>query len=265
MSDRDIPSNLRSFQLRVWDWCRACFQRPDALSPEQRAFRFIEEAIELVQAIGTSREDVQRLVEYVYGRPAGCDTQEVGGVMVTLAALSQSRYLDMQAWGEEELRRCIANMDRIRAKDLVKPERSPLPGNLQVETGPEPSPDMAHLDAVQLRRIIDRHIRWRATALRLLEQVNTGYEGEWPEIAEFVRNSTTAPLVQSPPKAAACNHDLQDPAKTLKATLAPHFGWRCTVCGDEWFPEKTSPEPCCNQVAGNGDHEAHCPNYPRES
>jgi hypothetical protein len=30
-------------------------------------------------------------------------------------------------------------------------------------------------------------------------------------------------------------------------------------------PQKTSPEPCCNQVAGNGDHEAHCPNYPRES
>ncbi len=65
---------------------------------------------------------------------------------------------------------------------------------------PAPQADMAHLDAVQLRRIIDRHIRWRTEALRLLTQVNTGYEGEWPEIAEFVRNSTVVPVIQSPVK-----------------------------------------------------------------
>lgn len=36
--------------------------------------------------------------------------------------------------------------------------------------------------------------------------------------------------------AALCNHDLESPDKTLKATLAPHYGWRCTVCSAEWYP-----------------------------
>lgn len=35
-----------------------------------------------------------------------------------------------------------------------------------------------------------------------------------------------------------CDHDLDSPTKTLKATFAPHFGWRCTVCEGEWYPEK---------------------------
>lgn len=143
-------SNLRSFQSRVWSWCIECFQRPDSLSREQRAFRFMEEAIELVQAVGTSREDVLRLVDYVYGRPPGSDAQEVGGVMVTLAALSQACVLDMEAWGEEELRRCVANTEKIRAKDLAKPQRSPLPGNA-VETAGK------HADLV--RAIFARHDR----------------------------------------------------------------------------------------------------------
>lgn len=34
----------------------------------------------------------------------------------------------------------------------------------------------------------------------------------------------------------ACNHDLDSPKKTLKATLAPRYGWCCTVCGGEWYP-----------------------------
>lgn len=47
-----------------------------------------------------------------------------------------------------------------------------------------------------------------------------------------------------PQKAAAplCNHDLQSPDKTLEATMAPHYGWRCTVCKAEWYPEKGSEQ-----------------------
>jgi len=38
------------------------------------------------------------------------------------------------------------------------------------------------------------------------------------------------------PSSVQCNHDLQSPDKTLKATLAPDYGWRCTVCKSEWYP-----------------------------
>lgn len=56
----------------------------------------------------------------------------------------------------------------------------------QSEPEGDPMPDMAHLDVVQLRRIIARHVRFREEAVRLLQQVDTGYEGEWPEIRQFL-------------------------------------------------------------------------------
>jgi hypothetical protein len=117
------------FQGRVYDWMAGCFVRPDALLLPQRSFRFIEEALELVQASGTGREDVLRLVEYVYGRPAGSVAQEIGGVMVTLAGLSTSAGLSMSHAANAELARCRENTETIRAKDLAKPQRSPLPGS----------------------------------------------------------------------------------------------------------------------------------------
>jgi hypothetical protein len=119
---------MKPFQDRVQDWMRRCFTRPDSMLPEQRAFRFIEEAVELVQATGTSRADVLRVVDYVYGRPVGVVGQEIGGVMVTLAGLANSVDRSVDGCAEVELERCIANTAKIREKDLAKPQRSPLPG-----------------------------------------------------------------------------------------------------------------------------------------
>jgi hypothetical protein len=112
-----------------------CFVRPDAMLPEQRAFRFIEEAVELVQAVGTSKADVLRVVDYVYGRPVGVVGQEIGGVSVTLAGLANSVDRSVDGCAEVELERCIANTERIRAKDLAKPQRSPLPGSVEQNGG----------------------------------------------------------------------------------------------------------------------------------
>lgn len=127
-----------TFQARVLEWMRSCFSRQDALHPAQRSFRFLEEALELGQAVGTSREDAQRLVEYVYARPTGQSSQEGGGVMVTLAGLLGSLGFDLTECAEGELRRCIDNTDKIRAKDLAKPERSPLPGSSEKANAVQP-------------------------------------------------------------------------------------------------------------------------------
>lgn len=57
------------------------------------------------------------------GEPA----QEVGGVMVTLAALCLANGLDMHAAGETELARIWTKVEAIRAKQAAKPKHSPLP------------------------------------------------------------------------------------------------------------------------------------------
>jgi NTP pyrophosphatase (non-canonical NTP hydrolase) len=129
-------ASMRDFQSRVLYWMVRCFTRKDAFTPEQRAFRFIEEALELVQAVGTSREDVLRLVDYVYGRPVGNVIQEIGGVMVTVAGLASACSVPLDDCAENELARCGANTEQIRAKDLAKPERSSLPGSAPTVNSP---------------------------------------------------------------------------------------------------------------------------------
>lgn len=97
---------------------------------QRLAYRFAEEALELVQACGASKEDVLRLVEYVYDRSMGEPAQEVGGVMVTLAALCFCNQIDLGSAAETELERVWQKIEKIRAKQAAKPEgvRSPLPG-----------------------------------------------------------------------------------------------------------------------------------------
>lgn len=115
------------FQERVDRWLVACFGITIARDKEERSHRFIEESLELVQAAGCTRDEVLALVDYVYGRDVGEITQEVGGVMNTLAALCLSHDVDMLRAGHIELDRCWANSDKMRAKQAAKPRHSPLP------------------------------------------------------------------------------------------------------------------------------------------
>lgn len=95
----------------------------------ERNHRFLEEALELVQSLGCTAAEARMLVDYTFGRPTGEPRQEVGGVMVTLAALCTAADLSMRGCGEDELERCWKNIARIRAKQATKPPSSPLPGH----------------------------------------------------------------------------------------------------------------------------------------
>lgn len=121
-----MAMDITLFQDAAYSWAKRCFQSPDALAPAQRAFRFGEEAIELLQAAGTPRADVLRLVDYVYDRPTGSPYQEVGGTLITLALLCCALELDMELCADTELARCHDRLEAIRAKDLAKPAASPL-------------------------------------------------------------------------------------------------------------------------------------------
>lgn len=118
---------IKSFQERVDPWLLQCFGESISRNKLERNHRFIEESIELVQSLGCTKEDVLMLVDYVFDRPLGDPYQEVGGVMVTLAALCLANDLDMHDDGEIELNRIWGKMDVVRQKQLTKPKNTPLP------------------------------------------------------------------------------------------------------------------------------------------
>lgn len=118
---------MGSFQNRVTRWLNACFGSLIAEDKVERNHRFLEEALELVQAAGCSKEEAHQLVHYVYGRPVGELQQEIGGVAVTFAALCNAHAENMTDCAERELRRCWSKLDAIREKQKNKPKHSPLP------------------------------------------------------------------------------------------------------------------------------------------
>lgn len=145
--------SLPSYQDRVAPWMLVCFGEAIAADIVERNHRFLEEALELVQSTGCTASEAHQLVDYVFSRPVGETRQEIGGVMVTLAALCIASAHDMQQAGEEELNRIWTKVEAIRGKQAAKPKHSPLP---------------QHVDADQARQ-----------RLRL-EIINT------PETADFI-------------------------------------------------------------------------------
>lgn len=118
---------VQPFQQRVQPWMLECFGAEIAADAMERNHRFLEESLELVQACGCTCSEAHQLVDYVFSRPVGEKHQEVGGVMVTLAALCLAQSLDMHAAGETELARVWTKVEQIRAKQAAKPKHSPLP------------------------------------------------------------------------------------------------------------------------------------------
>jgi hypothetical protein len=156
------PSQPSELQAKVAPWMQECFGPVISADKLERSDRFIEESLELVQACGYERERAHALVEYVFNRPVGEPSQEVGGVMVTLAALCLAHGMDMHAAGETEVRRISAPdvIAKIRAKQASKPTGSALPisqlsegpsrvTELLVEWGGTPNHNLTRRDAIE--------------------------------------------------------------------------------------------------------------------
>jgi len=125
--DAAVERKNESFQKRVDDWIQYCFGPKIGADRTERNHRFLEEALETVQSGGCTASEAHQLVDYVYGRPIGEMDQEVGGVMVTLAALCNAHGVDLDAAAERELARVWVKSEKIRAKQAAKPKHSPLP------------------------------------------------------------------------------------------------------------------------------------------
>lgn len=123
------------FQSRVDPWLIECFGETIARDRQERNHRFLEETLELTQAAGCTASEAHQLVDYVFSRPVGEMPQEIGGVMVTLAALCLAHGQDMAEAGERELARIWTKVEAIRAKQAAKPKHSPLPQHVNPAQG----------------------------------------------------------------------------------------------------------------------------------
>lgn len=160
-----------AFQKRVAPWMEACFGPKISSDRIERNHRFLEEALELVQSTGCTASEAHQLVDYVYGTPVGETHQEIGGVMVTLAALCLAVGDDMHDAGETELARIWTKVEKIRAKQASKPKHSPLP------EAPQPAPQadlVERLSLIERDHILDdNELRTIGEAIAALSAVPT--------------------------------------------------------------------------------------------
>lgn len=202
-----------SFQHRVQGWMMQCFSMEVCRDRQERNHRFLEEALELVQACGCTVSEAHQLVDYVYGRDQGEINQEVGGVMVTLAALCLANDIDMHIGGEVELLRILqpAIMEKIRAKQAAKPKHSPLPAH--------PAADNAALIAAVPGLVEALELLVSAAALQGVRSVVAGWNGEGRE--EPYRDRHPRGLGATLPK-TTCGavYDLDDAMQLARAALA---------------------------------------------
>lgn len=109
-------------KTRVKSWLRKVFGPEVLTDVEERGLRFGEESLELIQSLGITREQAEALVKQVYDKPIGQPDQEMGGTLVTLAALCVVTGLDAEIAYRREFTRCEQPdvIDKIRAKHALK-------------------------------------------------------------------------------------------------------------------------------------------------
>lgn len=166
--------NPETYQTRVSEWLRVCFTPEICADKIERNHRFLEEALELVQAAGCTQSEAHQLVYYVFGRPVGELGQEVGGVKVTLAALCNAHMVDLDAEAERELARVWTKIDKIRAKQASKPKHSPLPEHVGDALGVERDAAVKAIRALRIPLPGTPFERGRAAGLEAAEKAVAG-------------------------------------------------------------------------------------------
>lgn len=102
-----------TFQREALQWAEETFG-PGANDPEERTKRFVEEALELAQALGLHFADVQSIADRVYGNKHGNVEKELGQTQLTLGVLAEVLSYCSLTEGSRELER----VKKIPKEDL---------------------------------------------------------------------------------------------------------------------------------------------------
>ena len=235
------PTPQAPFQQRVQPWLLECFGAEIAADRMERNHRFLEESLELVQSLGCTASEAHQLVAYVFGRPVGDPPQEVGGVMVTLAALCLASGLDMHDAGEVELVRISVPeiVAKIRAKQAAKPKHSPLPQSPPPQADSQPAPVEVADAMADSQYLAGVSAGWNAAnaddpnaALQKLHESRAGYLKPL-RAGRATADSVTAPagpskpLPYEPTSAMLIAAREQDPALSIETVRAIYWAmWR---------------------------------------
>lgn len=84
-----------------------------ALDPRERVLRFLEEAVELAQAMHVSMDTTDAVVARVYRREPGEPPKEIGQALATLELLAKAMKVDADAEATKEF---------IRVQSIPKEE-----------------------------------------------------------------------------------------------------------------------------------------------
>lgn len=123
--ERDTAWGPRELRQRVmFHWVARVFGIHMAVSPWERALRVAEEALELAQAATVERETIIRLVDRVFGREKGIIRQEIGGLLITILAFSETMGIDSEQCERDELERVLSlPQERLIASQMLKHEQ----------------------------------------------------------------------------------------------------------------------------------------------
>lgn len=114
-----VGRNIR--QHLVHQWCEETFGWSHAYNKRTRALRFLEEAIELYQAMDGDIPTAKNLLEYVFRNKPGDIRQEMGGVGITLLALGQMMGISADnAEADEFVRVQAKSKEHFQARNQVK-------------------------------------------------------------------------------------------------------------------------------------------------
>ena len=120
-SGEDMTNEIKArLQTNLAHWLERCLGRQTLLSRKDRAIRVLEEAIELAQAAGISRDKALEQLDHTYGRPKGRPGQEIAGVLNAALLAAEAYGYDGLTLGLDELARAEDAIDVIRQKNQSK-------------------------------------------------------------------------------------------------------------------------------------------------
>ncbi|MES0134542.1 hypothetical protein NKJ88_06200 [Mesorhizobium sp. M0016] len=109
-------------QRRVSQFLIDCFPEDPDVRGKVRVYRFLEEALELAQAMEVTRWQAFKLLWYVFRRPVGDVTQELGGVVFTLVGVANALGTNIIKEGHASVDEAYGRIEKIRAKSKTKPK-----------------------------------------------------------------------------------------------------------------------------------------------
>lgn len=112
---------IRELAARCAAWVQGVYGQASLHNQDNRAARFVEEAIELAQAQGLGKDVIAKILERAYSRPAGRIGQEVAGSFFTLLVYCYVAKIDLWLETLEEVER-VEELDPevFRAKHREK-------------------------------------------------------------------------------------------------------------------------------------------------